>query len=444
MFVDFLTPAIEHSKKAAELDDKKEYAEAAKEYFKAAEYFQTAIRHEKAPQRKDMFRQKCNKILDRYEAITKFLAESEGGGGASPDAGAKGPSGGGATAAGTSRKPKDAKEEDEKAKLKGSLDGAILRSKPNVQWSDVAGLEGAKEALKEAVLLPIQYPQMFTGERKPWKGILLYGPPGTGKSYLAKATATESDATFFSVSAADLMSKWLGESEKLVRSLFEMAREAAPSIVFIDEVDSVCGSRADGDSDSTRRVKTEFLVQMDGVGHGASVLVLGATNTPWSLDAGIRRRFERRVYIPLPDQRARALMFKLHVGKTPHDVTEAEFHQLGAATEGFSGADINIMVRAALMEPIRKLQWATHFRYVAGPAPTDPTMYETDLVTPCGPRDEGAFEALLKDIPPAKLVPPRVSMRDFHACLATSKPSVSPDDLAKQEEFTRNYGVEGS
>lgn len=166
----------------------------------------------------------------------------------------------------------------------------------------MAGLEQAKASLQEAVILPTRFPQLFTGERKPWRGILLYGPPGTGKSYLAKACATEADGTFFSVSSADLVSKWLGESERLVKNLFKMAREAKPSIIFIDEVDSLCGSRSEGENETSRRIKTEFLVQMNGVGTDCDgVLVLGATNVPWELDAAIRRRFEKRIYIPLPD-----------------------------------------------------------------------------------------------------------------------------------------------
>ena len=185
--------------------------------------------------------------------------------------------------------------------------------------------------------------------------------------------ATEANnSTFFSVSSSDLVSKWLGESEKLVKNLFEMAREHKPSIIFIDEVDSLTGQRSDNESESARRIKTEFLVQMQGVGNdNDGVLVLGATNIPWVLDAAIRRRFEKRIYIDLPEanarwgwyflltlflyvddvQLSRTSMFKLNLGAdTAHSLTEADFRELGQRTDGYSGADIAIVVRDALMQ----------------------------------------------------------------------------------------------
>lgn len=165
-----------------------------------------------------------------------------------------------------------------------------MSEKPNVKWEDVAGLEFAKTSLKEAIILPSKFPDIFVGIRKPWKGILLYGPPGTGKTFLAKACATQANSTFFSISSSDLMSKYVGESEKLIKSLFHMAHEKAPSIIFIDEIDSLAGARSEGENESSRRVKTEFMVQMQGVGNNTSgVLVLGATNLPWALDSAIRR-----------------------------------------------------------------------------------------------------------------------------------------------------------
>jgi len=186
---------------------------------------------------------------------------------------------------------------------------------------------------------------------------------------LAKAVATEADSTFFAVSSSDLVSKWMGESEKLVSQLFSMAREKAPSIIFIDEIDSLCGSRGDsGESEAARRIKTEILVQMQGVSSGSGqVLVLAATNTPYSLDQAVRRRFDKRIYIPLPDAAARAHMFKVHLGDTPHALVEADFAALGARTEGFSGSDVAVAVKDVLFEPVRKTQEATHFRAVAGP-----------------------------------------------------------------------------
>lgn len=158
------------------------------------------------------------------------------------------------------------RDEDENKKLQDGLSNAIVQEKPNVKWDDVSGLDSAKESLKEAIILPIKFPELFA-VREPWKGILLYGPPGTGKSFLAKACATECDSTFFSVSSSDLVSKWQGESEKLVKNLFQMARDMKPSMIFIDEVDSLCGKRTEGENESSRRIKTEFLVQMDGCGN---------------------------------------------------------------------------------------------------------------------------------------------------------------------------------
>merc|ERR1719444_324364 len=292
------------------------------------------MKYEKNEARKNTILERVEGYMKRAEELSDYIKkknELEQGG-----------SGEGAATLNKSDKEGENSMDKEKEKLRGALSSAIVSEKPNVQWDDVAGLDNAKDSLKETVILPTRFPQLFTGKRKPFKGILLFGPPGTGKSYLAKAVATEADSTFFSVSSADLISKWQGESEKLVRNLFELARESegGRAIIFIDEVDSLCGSRSEGESDSARRIKTEFLVQMDGVGkQTGEVLVLGATNVPWELDAAIRRRFEKRVYIPLPEKEARAFMVKLHLGDTENCITESQFDKLGKITEGASGSE---------------------------------------------------------------------------------------------------------
>jgi vacuolar protein-sorting-associated protein 4 len=264
--------------------------------------------------------------------------------------------------------------------------------------------------------------------------------PGTGKSYLAKAVATEAGAScFLSVSSSDLVSKYQGESEKLVRTLFEIARKEKPAIIFIDEVDSLCSARGEGENESARRIKTEFLVQMQGVGKDdTGVLVLGATNTPWELDPAIRRRFERRVYIPLPDQTARRSMFSISIGNTPNNLTEPNLQLLASRTDGFSGADISVLVRDALYQPVRIAQQATHFKKVADPTGAQPFLYE-----PCSPGEAGATELSLFDIEQNQLKPNDVTFNHFLKAIENTKPSVGKDDLTKFEEWTKQFGQEG-
>lgn len=437
-----LQKAIDLVTKATEEDKNKNYEEALRLYEHAVEYFLHAIKYEaQGDKAKESIRAKCITYLDRAEKLKEYL---KGGkkkaikdGGSEPKNKDKDKSDKGSDS--------DDDDDPEKKKMQSKLNEAIVVEKPNILWDDVAGLEGAKEALKEAVILPIKFPHLFTGKRKPWRGILLFGPPGTGKSFLAKAVATEANnSTFFSVSSSDLVSKWLGESEKLVKNLFEMAREHKPSIIFIDEVDSLTSSRSDNESESARRIKTEFLVQMQGVGNdNDGILVLGATNIPWVLDAAIRRRFEKRIYIDLPDAHARTNMFKMNLGETPNHLTEENYRDLGQRTEGYSGADIAIVVRDALMQPVRKVQTATHFKKVSGPTRDDPTKIVHDLLEPCSPGEKGAVEMTWVNVPGEKLKEPLVSFQDMLRSLATQKPTVNADDMKKLEDFRNDFGQDG-
>uniref|UniRef100_A0A0P5BRC5 vesicle-fusing ATPase n=1 Tax=Daphnia magna TaxID=35525 RepID=A0A0P5BRC5_9CRUS len=436
-----LQKAIDLVTKATEEDKNKNYEEALRLYEHSVEYFLHAIKYGTQSERaRETIREKCKHYLERAEKLKEYLKKGK-------DTGKKPVKDGAAPTKKNNDKDSESDEDgdDPEKKKMQTLEGAIVMEKPNVSWSDVAGLEGAKEALKEAVILPIKFPQLFTGKRTPWKGILLFGPPGTGKSYLAKAVATEANnSTFFSVSSSDLVSKWLGESEKLVRNLFELARAHKPSIVFIDEIDSLCSTRSENESESARRIKTEFLIQMQGVGKDQQgILVLAATNIPWVLDSAIRRRFEKRIYIPLPEEPARLNMFKLAFGDTKHSLTEEDLRLLAKKTEGFSGADITILVRDALMQPVRKVQLATHFRRVRGPSTADPKVIVDDLLTPCSPGSPGAIEMNWMDVPGDKLLEPPVTMSDMLRSLATSKPTVNEEDLVKLQKFTEDFGQEG-
>ena len=209
---DFLGRAIDVVKKAIDSDTAGEYEKAYQLYYQSLELFMLALKWEKNTKHKEMIRAKAAEYMERAEKLKAYLAEGDKGNKKKPAAvGSNGKVSGGS---GKGNDDDEEGQDPEAKKLRGALQGAILTDKPNIKWEDVAGLEGAKEALKEAVILPIKFPHLFVGKRQPWKGILLYGPPGTGKSYLAKAVATEANSTFFSVSSSDLVSKWMGESER--------------------------------------------------------------------------------------------------------------------------------------------------------------------------------------------------------------------------------------
>jgi SpoVK/Ycf46/Vps4 family AAA+-type ATPase len=327
------------------------------------------------------------------------------------------------------------------------LNDIVVRG-DEVHWEDIAGLEGAKKALKEAVVYPFLRPDLFSGLREPARGMLLFGPPGTGKTMLARAVATESKSTFFSVSASSLTSKWHGESEKLVRALFGLAKALAPSIIFVDEIDSLLSARSSGsEHEASRRSKTEFLVQWSDLqraaagreqtsrekkeGDASRVLVLAATNMPWDIDEAARRRFVRRQYIPLPEHHVREQQLRRLLSHQHHELGDEDIQVLVHVTEGnppsspspflsdlnlrkkniltftpgFSGSDITALAKDAAMGPLRNLG-------------------EALLHTPMD-----QIRAII--------------FQDFEASLYSIRPSVSPDGLKKYEEWAKEFGERG-
>ncbi|CUS10441.1 unnamed protein product [Tuber aestivum] len=302
-----------------------------------------------------------------------------------------------------------------------------------VHWDDVAGLDAAKLALKEAVVYPFLRPDLFSGLREPARGMLLFGPPGTGKTMLARAVATESKSTFFSISASSLTSKYLGESEKLVRALFALAKAMAPSIIFVDEIDSLLSSRSgSGEHEATRRIKTEFLIQWSDLakaaagketagGDASRVLVLAATNLPWAIDEAARRRFVRRQYIPLPEDETRKKHLQNLLGHQKHHLSAEDmeklieltngllpltlFHQIRTAINvitGFSGSDITALAKDAAMGPLRSL-------------------------------GEALLQMQMDDIRP-------IAFEDFEASLKSIRPSVSKEGLQAFEDWAKRFG----
>ncbi|TET74762.1 MAG: AAA family ATPase [Candidatus Heimdallarchaeota archaeon] len=373
---------IDHARdfavKAYSFDKEKNYSEAIPHYLDAAEALMKAIKFERNPQVARSLKKKANMYISRARELRELLEKRK------------------------ERKSK-AGSDDEEEKLENAISDIIVTEKPNITLADIAGLETAKQTLREAIVLPLMRPDLFSGARKPWKGILLFGPPGCGKTLLAKATAAEVEATFFNVSASSIISKWLGESEKLVKQLFELADEKQPSIIFIDEVDALAGARG-GEHDAMRRVKTELLTSMDGLSSSETdrIVTVGATNMPESIDGAFRRRFERRIYIPLPDLPARSAIFLFNT-RGVELADDTDFEVLAEITEGYSGSDIAMVCREAVMTPIRELDMA------------------------------GAIED-------TSIAARAVTQDDFLNAIESINPSVSDDEIEKYDNWNEEFG----
>jgi len=287
---------------------------------------------------------------------------------------------------------------------KAGYEDLLVVEKPNVTWEDVSGLDEVKKALKEAIVYPSKRPDLFP---LGWpRGILLFGPPGCGKTLTAAAVATEINAAFYSVDAASIMSKWLGEAEKNVAKLFRSAREKTAanesSIVFIDEIDSLLGLHSN-EVGGEIRVRNQFLKEMDGVvdkGKNWSVYVVGATNKPWALDWGFIRRFQKRIYVPVPDYETRLTMFQLYTQKL--NIQGVDIREVATLSEGFSGSDVRDICQAVQLKVVSEL-------------------FETGQISD------------------SKSKPRPISIADFKDIFTRRRPSVTPDMIKAYEMWEENF-----
>ncbi|XP_068243182.1 uncharacterized protein [Palaemon carinicauda] len=309
-----------------------------------------------------------------------------------------------------------------------SLEGMLMPcNRQGGSLEDIVGLEDVKQILKEAVIMPSQYPQLFQGGAKPWTRLLLYGPPGTGKTKLAKLLAAELKCEFYCVSSANILSSWIGESEKLIQELFQKAREQeGRSVIFIDEIDCLCRKRSQREDEHSRRVKTELLKQIEGIDeeNSASFFLLGATNCPWDLDPAFLRRFQRRVFVSLPDREGRRQIISKQFTNTPLQLTDLEWIQLLDATEGYSGADLTHLTMAAAFQPIRELQSSRYWRFT-----------NDNKITPCSNDTLGAMQYSLNKLPADKILAREVEIKDFLTAVKTTPRTVNSSILQQYKDF---------
>ncbi len=371
--------AVKAAKEAVQHDISGDVERAIMKYLEAFDILMVLIKHTDSRKLKQFFLTKAEEYLNRAYELKRKLEERA-----------------------KARVPSALGTEDE---IRQKVLATIVPEKPDVRWEDIADLEEAKKALEEAIIIPLKYPELFKGAPT-WKGILLFGPPGCGKTLLAKAAATECNATFFNVSVADIMVKWVGESEQRIKVLFELARERQPSIIFLDEIDALGLERTGTESAVSVRVLGQLLQMMDGLMSRPEdrVVVLAATNRPWVLDSALLRRFDKRIFVPLPDKEVRKKIFEITIRKIPNFelAPDVDLDRLAELTEGFSGDDIKKLCMEAWYRPIREL------------------------------RDKGTIgkEALRP-----------VNMQDFIEALKKRRSSVSPEEVKANEEWARKYGA---
>lgn len=275
-----------------------------------------------------------------------------------------------------------------------------------ISFDDIAGQETAKRALREMIVLPSLNPDLFQGLLSPPKGLLLFGPPGNGKTLLAKAVAAKTDSTFLCITASTLTSKWVGEGEKLVKALFTVAKKLQPSVIFVDEIDSILRERKETEHEASRRLKTEFFIEMDGIKNNDHdrIIIIGATNRPQELDDAILRRFSKRIFVDLPDHHARVTLLKNLMSTQVNDLSHSDLEEIAKMTVKYSGSDLTGLAKEAALNPVREL--------------TDEQLKAID---------RGSIRG--------------IKLSDFVLALKSIRPSLTSDTLDSFKKWNEQFGV---
>ncbi|XP_063440976.1 vacuolar protein sorting-associated protein 4B-like isoform X3 [Mytilus trossulus] len=310
---------------------------------------------------------------------------------------------------------------------------------PDITMKDVCGCQDVKDKLTESIILPIKFPHLFQGKRRPmWAGILLYGAPGSGKTMIVKALAGENpDVSFLRIVCSDLVSKFLEHQEKMVQYLFKRAEnQSRPCILFLDDFEQLF-EYEESENDRIPRIRSELLYQIDHCAE--NVHIVAGTYKPWMIQSTFLKRLCKRVLVSLPDHEARRQVFMKNMKPIKNDVKDEDYAIFADKTEGYTGADISIIVRDASMAPIRKIQNASHFKKVQGPSLTDPDVVVDDLLTPCASQDSMAIEMSWEDVSEDKLSEPTVTTDDVLKSLNGTKPSIDEEYLKNLNDFVQSW-----
>ncbi|XP_071173026.1 vacuolar protein sorting-associated protein 4B-like isoform X4 [Mytilus edulis] len=412
---------IDKAKKARE---ENRTAEALELYKKEIQHLIQEIKDESmVAEVKNKLKRQCSIYLSEAETLQKELKDKNGDG-----------------------EKDENEEEEEEIACKESEDHQVERlvnditesETPNVTLEDVCGCQDVKDKLKESIIMPIKFPQLFQGRRPTWKGILLYGAPGSGKTMIGKALAGQNpDVAYLRIVCSDLVCKYLEHQEKLIKQLFRKAGGLKPCIVFIEDFDCLFN---EDELVINRIVLTELMVHIQGIGlDNEDIHVILSAIKPWTIQRSVLRRLDKRMLVSLPDQEARRQIFIKNVKPLKNDVKDEDYLIFADKTEGYTGADISSIVRDAAMAPIRKIQNATHFKKVQGPSLTDPEVVVDDLLTPCASQDSMAIEMSWFDVSEDKLSEPTVTNDDILKSLNGTKPSIDEDYLKKLNDFVKTW-----